>query len=117
MVLFGKEFDADDGTEVGGGLRGGEGVESNVSVNKAFDVHGVPENLLIEQVKLRVETDGCHFVFIHQKLRVLTLRRPMYASGWLAVEAVDSISAKTVALDAVAAVGAAVVEATCTPLR
>jgi hypothetical protein len=35
-------------------------------------VHGVPENLLIQQVKLRVETDGCQFVFIHQKLRELT---------------------------------------------
>jgi hypothetical protein len=25
MVLFGKEFDADERAEVGGGLRGGEG--------------------------------------------------------------------------------------------
>jgi hypothetical protein len=72
MVLFGKEFDADEGAEVGGDLRGGEGVVSNVALDQAFDVHGAPEDLLIQKVKLRVETDGCQFVFIHQKLRELT---------------------------------------------
>jgi len=28
MVLFGKEFDADEGAEVGGGLRGGKGYDA-----------------------------------------------------------------------------------------
>jgi hypothetical protein len=35
-------------------------------------VHGITEDLLIQQVKLRVETDGCQFVFIHQKFSELT---------------------------------------------
>lgn len=81
MLVVGKEFDADERAEVGGGLRGGEAVDGNVALDQAFDVHGVPEDLLIQQVKLRVETDGCQFVFIHQKLRELTYRRPMEAEG------------------------------------
>ena len=71
-MLFGNEFDADERAEVGGGLRGGEGVESHVAGDEALDVHGVPEDLLIQQVKLWVEADGCQFVFIHQKFRELT---------------------------------------------
>lgn len=81
MVLFGDEFDADERAEVGGGLRGGESVDGHVAGDEALDVHCVPENLLIQQVKLRVETDGCQFVFVHQKLRELTLRRPTAAIG------------------------------------
>lgn len=111
-MLFGNEFDADERAEVGGGLRGVEAVDGDVAGHEALDVHGVPKNLLIQQVKLRVETDGCQFVFIHQKLRVFTLRRATAKEGWLAVEAVDSISAKTVALFAVLPVGAPVVDAT-----
>lgn len=72
MVLFGKEFDADERAKVNWALLGGEAVDGDVALDQAFDVHGVPENLLIQQVKLRVETDGCQFVFIHQKLRELT---------------------------------------------
>jgi hypothetical protein len=72
MVLFGKEFDADERAEVGGSLRGVEGVESNVASDEAFDVHGVTKDLLIQKVKLGVETDGCQFVFVHQKFRELT---------------------------------------------
>ena len=71
MVLFGNEFDADEWAEVGGGLRGGEAVNRNVTLDKAFDVHGIAEALLIEKVELRVKADRCHFVFIHQKFKVL----------------------------------------------
>jgi hypothetical protein len=72
MLFVGKEFDADERAEVGGGDGLVEGVIGYVALDKALNVHGVPEDLLIEQVKLRVETDGCQFVFIHQKLRELT---------------------------------------------
>jgi hypothetical protein len=34
MVLFGKEFDADEGAEVGGGLRGSEGDGDGYAVRK-----------------------------------------------------------------------------------
>ena len=81
MVLFGNEFDADERAEVGGVLRGGEGVIGYVALDYAFNVHGVPENLLIQQIELGVETDGGQFVFIHQKLREFTVRRPIMAIG------------------------------------
>lgn len=80
-MLFGEEFYTDERAQVDGGLRGVESVNGDVALDEALDVHGIPEDLLVEQFKLRVETDGCQFVFVHQKLRVLTYRRPMEATG------------------------------------
>ena len=34
MVLFGNEFDADEGAEVGGGLRGVEGERADIAIHQ-----------------------------------------------------------------------------------
>jgi len=79
--LFGNEFDADERAEVGWGLRGGEAVDGDIPFDEAGTMDCLSENLLIEQVELRVETDGCQFVEVHQKLSELTKRRPINAVG------------------------------------
>lgn len=64
-MLFGNEFDADEGAEVGGGLRAVESIISHVSFDVAGDVHGVTENLAVEQTEVWVEADSVDFVFAH----------------------------------------------------
>jgi hypothetical protein len=53
MVLFGKEFDADEGAEVGGGLRGVEGERGNTDGLLACAVDGITEKRLINKRPLR----------------------------------------------------------------
>jgi hypothetical protein len=53
MVLFGNEFDADEGAEVGGGLRGVEGERGNTDGLLACAVNSVTKNGPINKRPLR----------------------------------------------------------------
>ena len=63
MVLFGDEFDADEGSEVGGGLRGGEGKRADLTSIGFLDRLGVREDKATQVLPVvHGHADDCDFV-------------------------------------------------------